>query len=135
MEELANASRVNGAVSDFLMAGRELFPEVAELDMSKSSIAAPVARRLIEGSNSSPSLLRMGTNRKADSIKTEPVRAEPVKAEPVTLPLSGKAEPEKPLKPLPPIPRSAQLQHIEQQQQQQQQERNQSDEEEEESTN
>lgn len=133
MEELANASRVNGAVSDFLMAGRELFPEVVELDLSKSgALAAPVARRIMEGSVNSPSVLRMGTNRKADSVKTEPVRPEPVKPEPVLL---AKAEPEKPLKPLPPIPRSAQMQQQNHQQAQQREKSHQSDEEEEESTN
>ncbi len=140
MEELSNASRVNGAVADFFMAGRELFPEVVDLpgipksassnSNTGSASLAPSARKVMDASLSSPSLLRMGTNRAAAAAAASVGPIAPTSAKPVAKDVTKDVskEPEKPLKPLPPIPRSAQLQV-------QQKQSVGSDEEEEESTN
>lgn len=73
MEELSNASRVNGAVADFFALGRDLFPEVVELPgvprfAAAAGVAKPVQQQQqppqpqqqLQQSVSSPMVLRMG---------------------------------------------------------------------------
>jgi hypothetical protein len=121
MEELSNASRVNGVVKELLEAGRELFPEVVELagipkaanapvpilaapvTANAASVAAATRRLDSSGTLSSPAILRMGTNRKNEQGAANPAVVVPKEVERNEL----ESSPTKPLKPLPPIPRSA----------------------------
>jgi len=136
MEELSNASRVNGCVKELFEAGRELFPEVVPLPgipraagggggaaptvtlSTSSSGALPsvavkksVAAAATSGSAAnSPAVLRMGKNRKTESSSNVavPAAAPEILTESSGGTLNGSGV-LKPLKLLPPIPRSAML--------------------------
>jgi hypothetical protein len=117
MEELSNASRVNGVVQQFFELGRDLFPEVVPLQgVPPLATAAnplpshalkvqkvPEQRTTVEMPKKK---MMMGTNRNGSGNvpKVKPPVVPPAEKE---VAQAGGGGGGKPLKPLPPIPRSA----------------------------
>ncbi len=133
MEELSNASRVNGCVKELFEAGRVLFPEVVALPGIPKSTTAGMAPPVLVtpgpivpqpatltmkkvasggGAPNSPSVLRMGTNRRGEGSSNALSLSNGSNSDltAAAASLNASRDSLKPLKPLPPIPRSAQLQ-------------------------